>query len=362
MEKHLSNIRNDYIRYAQCWEDADILVNALQPEAGSNILSIGSAGDNSFSLLTQNPAQVVAVDINNAQVQLIHLKKMAIQLFNRQKYLEFAGYCNSNRRDELIYEVFNQMNDEQLAYWNERIDILQKGIIHQGKFEHYFSHFRRFVMPLVHGKELVDELIKEKSEEEQLQFYMKWWNTPRWRWLFKIFFSRFIMGRFGRDPQFLKEVDEPVASFIFKRSELQLSSVKCQDNYLLHYILKRKFEDSLPHYVRAENYNKVKENIGKLIVVKGLVEDIQKDFAPFHCFNLSNIFEYMNEQIFEKIAHSLVSMAHETAKFAYWNLMVPRRLSAAAPSMYSLNEKESDYYSRIDKGFFYSRFLIEDRK
>ncbi len=42
------------IRYANCWEDADILLEGLSPAEGSKILSIGSAGDNSFSTINSS--------------------------------------------------------------------------------------------------------------------------------------------------------------------------------------------------------------------------------------------------------------------------------------------------------------------
>jgi S-adenosylmethionine-diacylglycerol 3-amino-3-carboxypropyl transferase len=41
----------DLIRYAQVWEDADILVDALRPGAGDTVVSIASAGDNALALL-----------------------------------------------------------------------------------------------------------------------------------------------------------------------------------------------------------------------------------------------------------------------------------------------------------------------
>ena len=40
------------IRYAQCWEDADVLVEALAPQPGHTLVSICSAGDNTLALLT----------------------------------------------------------------------------------------------------------------------------------------------------------------------------------------------------------------------------------------------------------------------------------------------------------------------
>jgi len=61
MGKQLKSVKHDYIRYANCWEDADILLEGLNPEQGAKILSIGSAGDNSFAFLANNPEVVVAV-------------------------------------------------------------------------------------------------------------------------------------------------------------------------------------------------------------------------------------------------------------------------------------------------------------
>ncbi len=55
------------IRYAQCWEDADVLVEALRP-AGRTCLSIGSAGDNSFALLAAGARHVHVAEMNPAQV------------------------------------------------------------------------------------------------------------------------------------------------------------------------------------------------------------------------------------------------------------------------------------------------------
>src|SRR5436305_1783008 len=52
------------VRYAQCWEDADILVEGLEVQPGDVCLSIASAGDNSLALLTRNPSRVIALDLS----------------------------------------------------------------------------------------------------------------------------------------------------------------------------------------------------------------------------------------------------------------------------------------------------------
>ena len=49
------------IRYAQLWEDADVLCDALNGDAGRTFVSICSAGDNALSLLTLDPKRVTNV-------------------------------------------------------------------------------------------------------------------------------------------------------------------------------------------------------------------------------------------------------------------------------------------------------------
>ena len=80
---HLADVNFDIIRYANCWEDADVLLEALSPNSDSKIMSIASAGDNCFSLLSTSPIKVVAVDISMPQLCLTELKKIAIQNFDR---------------------------------------------------------------------------------------------------------------------------------------------------------------------------------------------------------------------------------------------------------------------------------------
>ncbi|MFL5754490.1 MAG: DUF3419 family protein, partial [Bacteroidia bacterium] len=46
-EQLTERVNFEFIRYANCWEDADVLLEGLAPKNGGRILSIASAGDNS---------------------------------------------------------------------------------------------------------------------------------------------------------------------------------------------------------------------------------------------------------------------------------------------------------------------------
>src|ERR1700754_4953777 len=60
--------------YTQIWEDPEADLAALQLPLGSTIVTISSGGCNALSYLTAQPAQVYAVDPNEAHLSLLKLK------------------------------------------------------------------------------------------------------------------------------------------------------------------------------------------------------------------------------------------------------------------------------------------------
>lgn len=354
----LNDVRHDYIRYANCWEDADILLEGLQIKPGDSVLSIGSAGDNSFSLLTGNPDLVVAVDINLVQLYLIELKKAAFLTFDHSTFLEFLGFDKCTDRWNLYLKLQNKLPEEQNQFWIRNRKSIEVGIITQGKFEKYFEKFRKKILPFIHSKNKVSRLLVSKDANAQQKYFDKTWNTWRWKYLFKFFFSRFLMGRLGRDPKFLKEVDFSVSSFILAQAKQHLSSPNCQDNYFLRYIFTGKFGENLPHYARKENFEIIKNNLDKLQLFHGFAEEAFKEHGQFNKFNLSNIFEYMDSKTFEAVSQNLIDNGTSDARYAYWNLMVTRHLSTTSPALNS-DPETSEKLTKKDFGFFYKAFLID---
>ncbi|MDH5367645.1 MAG: BtaA family protein [Cyclobacteriaceae bacterium] len=358
MQEQLINVRHDYIRYANCWEDADVLLDGLNVQQDDRVLSIGSAGDNSFSLLVNNPELVVAVDINPIQLNLIELKKSAITTLDHSSFLEFLGFKESSRRLDLFDIVKKHLATNLQQFWENRKEDIENGIIYQGKLERYFILFHSKILPFIHSKKRIDRLFAEKSLSQQKIFFYQHWNSWRWKTLFKVFFSNYVMGKFGRDPAFLKEVNVSVGSFILGQAEKHLSSIECQKNYLLNYILKGEFGSFLPHYARKANFEIIKNNIEKLTIFSGLAEDAFQQYAEFNKFNLSNIFEYMSPELFKTVAKNLVEYGAEKATYAYWNLMVPRDMTKAVKHL-KKEEDISKNLSKNDKGFFYSNFNVD---
>src|SRR5436309_6336755 len=91
------------VRYAQCWEDADILLEGLDVRPGDVCLSIASAGDNTLALLTRSPGRVIALDLSPAQLACLELRVAAYRVLSHPELLELIGSTPSRRR-LLLYQ------------------------------------------------------------------------------------------------------------------------------------------------------------------------------------------------------------------------------------------------------------------
>ena len=315
-----------FIRYANCWEDADLLMQNLRPKKGESILSIASAGDNSLAFLAFDPENVLAFDINDTQLFISELKQKAIEHLVYEEVLEFLGFRNSNKRLEYYARIKPHLNRDTELFFSSRLKTIESGVIYSGKFEKYFSIFRNWILPILHTKKTINALFLKRNASTQEEFYNNVWNNRRWRWLFKIFFSKTIMGWLGRDPSFFNEVQKNVGEEIYRRAGKHLSSEFVSKNYFLDFQLRGCFNIGLPFYIRPENFEKIKSNIRRIEWIKGYLTDIPAN-KKFDCLNLSNIFEYMNPDMFREQASHIKKLSTEDSRIAYWNLLVERDLS-----------------------------------
>ena len=350
----------DKIRYANCWEDPELLLEVF--EDSGKFISIASAGDNSLSLLTKNPELVYAVDLSIPQIACSELKKYAIKYLDYENFLKVLGFKPCDNRLEIYKSIEEKLSLQSRYYFEQNPEIIENGIIHQGKFEHYFQLFATKIMPLVHNQKNLTELFLPKSIQAQKMFYDKTWNNWRFKALFKVFFNKFIMGRLGRDKEFFKYVDvSMISKNIKERADRALRDVPTWNNPYVNYILLNNFDYSLPHFAKEENFNTIKQNIDALEIKTGTINEVAKNSGmKFDGFNLSDIFEYMDKDLFKKVSLELLSSANKVAKFCYWNMMVDRRISEILPENFEYKKELSQELYLKDRAFFYKNFIIDE--
>ena len=350
------------IRYAQVWEDADVLLAALDVQPGDVCLSVASAGDNTLALLTRHPSRVVAVDFNAAQLACLELRVAAYRALTHGELLELVGSRPSVRRLELYRRCRPLIGQAARTFWDGRPSDIEAGVGSSGRFERYLAFFRRWVLPLVHSRDTVSQLLQPATPEARRRFYDERWDTWRWRLLFRIFFSRAVMATFGRDAAFFRYVEADVAGSILQRTRHALTVLDPSANPYVRWILTGTHGDALPCALRPEHFETIRANLDRLEWHATSVEEFlaRSPGEPIDRFNLSDVFEYVSPDAYERMLTSIVSRSGPGARLAYWNMLVPRRRPQALARLLRPLDDLARTLHGTDRAFFYSAFRVEE--
>ena len=351
----------DIVRYAQVWEDADILVAALRPKAGDTVVSIASAGDNALALLAEGPERVIAVDLNPAQLACVRMRAAMYRMHSHLEFLELMGSRPSGRRGHLLDQVVATLSEEDQRFWvGLKSQVVKYGVGGVGKFENYFRTFREWVLPFVHNRETIDSLLRERHVNERGAFYDRYWNIWGWRMMLKGFFSRFVMGKLGRDPAFFDHVEGGPSSQVARLTRKALVDQDPAANPYLHWILRGTHGDVLPRALAEERFETIRDRLDRLEIRLCTVETLADEGVKADAFNLSDIFEYMSPEAHEKAYGRILAASRPGARIAYWNMMAPRRVPASMASKVRTIAELEAKLKPLDKAFFYSDFVIEE--
>lgn len=351
------------LRYAQCWEDADVLVDALGVRPRGTYVAIASAGDNALAMLAAGPARVIALDREPAQLAALALRVAAYRALAHEELLGLIGSRPHNDRLALYARCRPLLDHGAREYWDARQDAIRAGIGSAGRFERYLGLFRTVVLPLIHSRTTVRELLA-CDDHERARFYEERWNTLRWRLAFRAFFARPAMSALGRDPRFFAHADGPVSDRLLARIAHALRDEDTGANPYLRWILTGTHGTALPPALRPESFDAIRANLDRLDVRRISLEEFvgTYDGALVDGWNLSDVFEYVDDAAFASLLARIAAVSAPRARLAYWNMLVPRRRPAAlAPFIAERDDVAAPLRAR-DRVPFYGDFVVEEAR
>jgi S-adenosylmethionine-diacylglycerol 3-amino-3-carboxypropyl transferase len=355
------------IRYAQVWEDADVLLEGLAVRPGDRCLAIASAGDNALALLTARPAEVVALDLSGAQLACLALRVAAFRTLTHGELLELVGSSESTRRAALYARCRRALPPAGGGWGPPRPPPVAGGIGRAGKFERYFAWFRRVVLPLTQRRADVAALAAGgpplgADEKTRRAWYDRHWDNVRWRLVFRVFTSRFVLGRLGRDPRFFDHVEGSVADRLLTRVRQAVTATDPAENAYLQWILTGQHRTALPLWLRPASFEPIREHLDRLTWRRTALEDVLDESAArsFDRFALSDVFEYVPPAHYERLLERIAEVGRPGARLAYWNLLAPRRRpERLAEKILALPELSRALHAR-DRAPFYGAFVVEE--
>jgi S-adenosylmethionine-diacylglycerol 3-amino-3-carboxypropyl transferase len=338
-----------------------VLLAGLRIRPGDVCLSITSAGDNTLALLTQNPARVIAVDLNPSQSFCLELRVAAFRVLNHAEFLELMGSTLSHQRAALYERCRPLLTGAGQRFWDNLRAFIPHGVGAIGKLESYLGFFRKYVLSMAQSEGTRRRLFESRSVDERRQLYQQHWDTWRWRLLFRLFFSRRIMATFGRDPGHFRYAAGGIAEPLLQRITRVLVDNEPSKNPYLQWTVWGRHTTALPVAWREENFEIIRGNLDRLEWhCESIEEYLARSVRPnFDVFNLSNVFEYMSETRAHELMGQIALRGHGGARLLYWNLFVGRSCPECLRDRLCPETALADELHLSDKVFFYNRLVIE---
>lgn len=286
----------DSFVYNQIWEDPRVDLEALQLNSTSNVLTIASGGCNVLNYLVANPASITALDINQYHIYLTRLKIAALKtLPSHESFFRFFGSADSVENIE-NYDRYIKVNLDtptrefwEGGSWMRRKVLGSRINYFKTNFYDYakLGYLLRFVHVLCKvTRKDPSRLLRAETREEQEQIFNE---------TIAPFFDNKLIKAVGKQPLIMFSLGIPPKQYEALRQEMngdivdlyreRVKKLMCdfpiKDNYFTWQALSRKYDhanrSAIPDYLRAESYETLKKNAGRVnMQIAHLTEHLKK--------------------------------------------------------------------------------------
>ncbi len=331
----------DAFVYNQIWEDPRVDLQALELDAHSNVITISSGGCNALNYLLENPNSVTAVDLNRHHIYLLNLKIAALEFLpGFEDFFAFFGFGKSAENTS-NYEKFisPKLDADTRKFWEsnsglskithgKRINFFRKGGLYEHSRNGYFLRFFHKFSHLLGLKP--EEVLKAKTPEEQLKLYDQYIDP-----FFDTFFIKTVgklpvtMFGLGIPPQQYDELKKDLGEGgniidVYRLRAKKLAvDYPIYENYFAWQAFARKYDtenrQAVPEYLKAENYEQLKSNAGKLRTKIGSITDEIKN-QPENTFNrfiFLDAQDWMNSEVMTDLWQTIADRGAENSRIIF---------------------------------------------
>jgi S-adenosylmethionine-diacylglycerol 3-amino-3-carboxypropyl transferase len=335
--------------YAQIWEDPEIDMEALAITPDCHVVTIASGGCNALSYLTANPRAVTAVDLNTAHVALGRLKIAAARhLPDYAAFRRFFG--EANRRDNVdAYRahIRPQLDETSRAYWEgrdlagrRRIKGFAGGFYRRGLLGGFIG--AAHLLAKLHGIDPRELLVAKTPAEQRAIFETRLaplLDRKFVRWLIDQPASLFGLGIPPAQYEALAGDDAAGISAVLRR---RLEKLACDfdlsDNYFAWQAFGRGYGASpdapLPPYLRAANYEAVRERVERLEIRHQNMADYLESMPDesLDRYLLLDAQDWMTDEQLTRLWREITRTARPQARVLFRTAPAPTLLPGRVPA------------------------------
>jgi S-adenosylmethionine-diacylglycerol 3-amino-3-carboxypropyl transferase len=322
MKTTFSTLELDRLRYSQVWEDSRVIEHILKVDAEDEVLVVTSGGSNVFNTLLFGPKKVYAVDLNPVQNEFLALQIFIIRQLQADDYLSAMGYKGKQRYQEIRELVEKLASPSQWKIWSRFFSSSEEGLALSGKLESYITYFYDTLS--ARPQSILKELFKVKHLDEQhlkLQALLDLGFDQD----FIDYFDRANLSK-GRDIGLYKHTASTGGELFFQRFLDFAQSNLLRDNFIANFFFFGPAgvqPGAIPRFCKANHYLKVRERLDRIEYVGAEAIDFltSSKGAAVSKAVLSNIFEYVSKEEFNKAIVAMTEREGKDLQFLFWNLL-----------------------------------------
>ncbi|MBW8755550.1 MAG: BtaA family protein [Sphingomonadales bacterium] len=358
--------------YAQIWEDPVVDMAALAIRPDSRVVTIASGGCNALSYLTANPEAITAVDLNSAHLALNKLKAAAVRHLPDYAHLHrfFAEADNPDNFETYRTLLAPHLDEPTQRYWEgrdlvgrRRIKGFSSGIYKRGLLGNFIglAHFLAKLYKIDPRKILEAETLEDQRRVFEEKF-SPIFDRRFVRWLTDRPASLFGLGIPPAQYSALAG-DDRMADVLRRRLEKLACDFPVNDNYFAWQAFGRGYgrgpEHPLPPYLKPENYEILRERIGRLDVrqVNFIDHLVAQGDASLDRYVLLDAQDWMDDAVLTRLWREITRTARLGARVLFRTAAEPTLLPGRVPeeilSRWLYAEAESRMFTQADRSSIY---------
>ena len=348
------------LNYSSCNEDWRTERQALQADTNDHILCVCGSGDRALHLLLDNPKKITAIDLNPFQTNLLRLKMNAMENMPFDDYVSFLGLHPSDDRTDQLKQLANKIEPELSDFWAQQQDMIEAGILYQGRWEKYYQTLSKLVN-LTRSK-VIKELFSFQDIRQQRKFVESVWDKAWWRYTYLVLCSRLFSRIFFKDPAFYENVapEMQIGDYVYNALLESLNRYPARENFMVSLLFNGELPgDDLPPYIEETSVNLIRPQLNKIDVkTDNLIEHLEKASpGTYSCFSLSDVPSYLDENTFKRLLRAMTNAAADNARFCIRQFLSGYTMPDEFKEILTRDTDLEQKLEREDRAFAY-RFFV----
>ncbi len=159
------------IVFTRAWEDDRLDLATLAIRPGDRVLVVAAAGDAALAIAAAGAAEVIAVDLNPAQLHLAALKIAAAGLDVEERYRWFEVGRVSDPLRRFRQSLRPLLEPDHAEFWDRHIGIFEDDFHRHAGVERSFARLGRLARLIVPGLARRIETFDEPADQQ------RWWRS-----------------------------------------------------------------------------------------------------------------------------------------------------------------------------------------